>query len=83
MVQYTLAFDQSDGVDSQQLGGKCASLVALTAAGIPAPPGFVVTSQAYAACLAVDGLNRRLEDLLRRLDSTKLCDVEALSAEMR
>jgi hypothetical protein len=38
MVQYTLAFDQSDGVDSQQLGGKCASLVALTAAGIPVPP---------------------------------------------
>ena len=83
MVQYTFAFNQSDNVDPEQLGGKCASLVELTAAGVPVPPGFVVTGQAYAASLAVDGLNRRLEDLLRRLDLTKLCGVEALSAEMR
>jgi len=83
MVRYTFAFDQSDSVDPQCLGGKCASLVALTAAGIPVPPGFAVTSQAYAAFLAVDGLDRRLEDLLRRLGSTDLCGVKALSAELR
>ena len=69
MVQYTFAFDQSDGLDPQRLGGKCASLVALTAAGIPVPPGFAVTSQAYAEFLAVDGLDCRLETLLRRLGS--------------
>ncbi len=83
MVQYTLAFDECDSVDLQRLGGKCASLVALTAARVPVPPGFVLTSEAYAALLAVDGLNHRLECLLRRLDSTDLCSVEALSAEMR
>jgi len=83
MVQYTLAFDECDSVDPQRLGGKCASLVALTAARVPVPPGFVLTSEAYAALLAVDGLNHRLECLLRRLDSTDLCSVEALSAEMR
>jgi pyruvate, water dikinase len=82
-VQYTLAFDECDSVDPQRLGGKCASLVALTAARVPVPPGFVLTSEAYAALLAVDGLNHRLECLLRRLDSTDLCSVEALSTEMR
>ena len=51
MVQYTFDFDQSKGVDPQRLGGKCASLVALTVAGIPVPPGFVVTSEAYAGPL--------------------------------
>jgi len=61
MVQYTLAFDECDSVDPQRLGGKCASLVALTAARVPVPPGFVLTSEAYAALLAVDGLNHRLE----------------------
>jgi len=83
MVQYTFAFDQCDSVDPQQLGGKCAGLVALTAAGIPVPPGFAVTSQAYAEFLAVDGLDCRLESLLRRLGSTDLRGAEAVSAEMR
>ncbi|MEB0259949.1 PEP/pyruvate-binding domain-containing protein, partial [Undibacterium sp. 5I1] len=31
----------------EQLGGKCASLVALTAAGMPVPPGFAITTAAY------------------------------------
>jgi pyruvate,water dikinase len=83
MVQYTLAFDECDSVGPQRLGGKCASLVALTAARVPVPPRFVLTSEAYAALLAVDGLNHRLECLLRRLGSTDLCSVEALSAELR
>jgi pyruvate, water dikinase len=83
MVQYTLAFDECDSVDPQRLGGKCASLVALTAARVPVPPGFVLTSEAYAALLAVDGLSQRFECLLRRLDSPDLRSVGALSAEMR
>jgi pyruvate, water dikinase len=83
MVQYTFAFDQSDEVDPQRLGRKCVSLVALTAAGIPVPPGFVLTSEAYASLLEVNALNNRLERLLRRLDSTDLRSVEALSAQMR
>ena len=83
MGQYTLAFDECDSIDPQRLGGKCASLVALTAAGIPVPPGFAVTSEAYAALLEVDGLNRRLEYLLGRLDTSDLRSVEELSAQLR
>ena len=83
MGQYTLAFDECDSIDPQRLGGKCASLVALTAAGIPVPPGFAVTSEAYATLLEVDGLNRRLEYLLGRLDTSDLRSVEELSAQLR
>jgi pyruvate, water dikinase len=83
MAKYTFAFEEGDSVDLRRLGGKCASLVALTAARVPVPPGFAVTSEAYAAFLSVDGLDRHLEGLLRRLDSTDLCGVESLSAEMR
>jgi pyruvate,water dikinase len=83
MAKYTFAFDECDSVDPRRLGGKCASLVALTAARVPVPPGFAVTSEAYAAFLATAGLDRHLEGLLRRLDLTDLSSVKALSAEMR
>ena len=41
------------------------------------------TSQAYAACLAADGLDRRLESLLGWLRPTDLRAVQAVSAEIR
>ncbi|HYN99584.1 MAG TPA: PEP/pyruvate-binding domain-containing protein [Actinomycetota bacterium] len=44
------------GAPPEQVGGKAASLGRLTAAGIPVPPFFVVTSAAFELHLAVNGI---------------------------
>jgi len=44
-------FDQPEAGTVGQVGGKGANLMALTAAGFPVPPGFVVTAEGYAQFL--------------------------------
>ena len=47
-------------------GGKGANLGELVRAGLPVPPGFVVTTQAYGDFLVAGGLGDRLADPRRR-----------------
>ena len=67
--------------DLEQVGGKNASLGemtgALAAAGVRVPGGFATTADAFSEFLAASGLDRRIEEKLKTLDST---DVEALTA---
>ena len=51
--EYIQFFDGGIEPTLEMLGGKCASLVTMTAAGMPVPPGFVVTTAAF------DALHRR------------------------
>ena len=44
--RFVYAFDQAKGLDVAALGGKGAGLVQMTAAGLPVPPGFVITTGA-------------------------------------
>ena len=39
-------FEETGPAPIELLGGKCASLVALTTAGMPVPPGFAITTDA-------------------------------------
>jgi len=45
---YAFDFSAGDGTDKDRLGGKGAGLAAMTALGLPVPPGFTLTT---AACL--------------------------------
>jgi pyruvate,water dikinase len=67
--------------DLPQVGGKNASLGemtgALAAAGIRVPGGFATTADAFREFLAADGLDRRIAERLKNLDSG---DVKALAA---
>lgn len=57
-------FDQADAGVASLVGGKGNNLIALTAAGFPVPPGFVVTAAAYQQFLTgVAGLERELAAL--------------------
>ena len=49
-------------------GGKGANLGELTAAGVPVPPGFVVTSDAFNGFLRQSGLRDQILASLRNLD---------------
>ncbi|HJY79224.1 MAG TPA: phosphoenolpyruvate synthase [Burkholderiales bacterium] len=67
--------------DLADVGGKNASLGemigALSAAGIRVPGGFATTAEAFREFVAQDGLEKRIEERLRRLDPA---DVDALAA---
>ena len=51
-------------------GGKGASLARMSQAGLPVPPGFIVTSRAFDAVVETSGLRPRIETLLGALDVT-------------
>ena len=55
--------------DADVAGGKGANLGELTAAGLPVPPGFVVTSGAYLSAIKASGAREKLQAAVLGLDS--------------
>jgi pyruvate,water dikinase len=55
--------------DTPLVGGKGANLGEMTGAGLPVPPGFVITSEAYLAALEQSGIRSALRELLGGLDA--------------
>jgi pyruvate,water dikinase len=73
--------------DLDQVGGKNASLGemigGLSQAGIVVPGGFATTAQAYREFLAADGLDRRIAERLKKLDSSDVKALAKCGAEVR
>lgn len=69
--------------DVAQAGGKGASLARLATAGLPVPPGFVVTSAAFATFLAETGLATTIRLFLREVDPDQRQALEAAAEELR
>jgi len=82
-VQSVVWFGDGAGGDVRQLGGKNASLVTMTAAGMPVPPGFAVTADVYRRAFASAGLDERLERLTADLDPADLAAVAAVGVQAR
>lgn len=76
-------FDEPGPAPLELLGGKCASLVNLTNAGMPVPPGFAVTTDAYTAFVQTAGIADEIERLLADLDADDVAAVDAVSARIR
>ena len=53
-------FDDLRAGDTQEAGGKGANLGELTAAGLPVPPGFVVTADAFRQAMEEGGVRDEL-----------------------
>ncbi|MDQ1250699.1 MAG: pyruvate, water dikinase, partial [Actinomycetota bacterium] len=82
-TRYIQFFDGGHDADIEILGGKGASLVSMTAADMPVPPGFVVTTRAYAAFLHETGLDATIHRWLSTLDPDDHVHVDAVAAEIR
>lgn len=54
--------------DTETAGGKGANLGELTAAGMPVPPGFVVTAQAYLDAIEAAGVRDKLQARVAKID---------------
>jgi pyruvate, water dikinase len=82
-VSHISWFDQHDPSDVMRLGGKNASLVTMTAAGMPVPPGFAVTADAYRRVFAEHGIGETVAALLDDLDVTDPAAVARAGARAR
>jgi pyruvate,water dikinase len=73
---------RSEDIDS--VGGKGASLGEMTAAGLPVPPGFVVTAETYRSFIEETGIAEELFEAVEvdADDSTALADAEAGAEEL-
>lgn len=69
--------------DTPIAGGKGANLGELTAAGLPVPPGFVVTGQAYLHALDVAGIRQRLLEIVSGADLDDSSALKVASDELR
>jgi pyruvate,water dikinase len=73
--------------DLERVGGKNASLgemmSGLAAAGIRVPGGFATTAQAFREFLAANGLDKRIEECVNKVDTNDVKALEACGAEVR
>jgi pyruvate,water dikinase len=74
---YTRGLAELRGADADAFGGKSANLGELLAAGIPVPPGFALSADAYRVFVSETGLDGAIASALARAHSD---DVDALTA---
>jgi pyruvate,water dikinase len=82
-VRHIAWYEQFDPSEAGSLGGKNASLVTMTAAGLPVPPGFAVTAEAYCKVLADCRVDSALDDLLATVDPDSSASVSAAGSAAR
>ena len=81
--EYIQFFDGGIEPKLENLGGKGASLVTMTSAGMPVPPGFVVTTAQFDAFMEEAGITRDIHQLLAGLDPEDMGQVDKVSAAIR
>jgi pyruvate, water dikinase len=79
-ARYVVHFEEASTEDHSVLGGKCAGLVRLIAAGATVPPGFAVTTHAYAEMLRAHGLRREIGARIEQISHTDVGG-QALAAQ--
>lgn len=80
---YIQFFDAGEPANHDLLGGKCASLVALTEAGLPVPPGFAVTTVAFDRFIHDAGIADDIQRMLAEIDPDDTDSIDAASERIR
>ncbi|WP_437841492.1 phosphoenolpyruvate synthase [Sorangium sp. So ce1153] len=83
MTEHVLWFDSLSRNDVASAGGKGGNLGELTRAGLPVPPGFVITADAYLAAMEVAGVRRQLVELFTAADPNDPAGLRAACAELQ
>lgn len=76
-------FSQVGVKDTATVGGKGANLGELTKAGLPVPPGFIVTADAYFQYLIKTGLNKKIDKMLKDVDPENTKALQATSRQIK
>jgi len=81
---FVLWLENVDSTKHDLVGGKAAGLGENIKAGIPVPPGFVVTSEAYRCFIQETELNQRIQTILKEeIKSGQPEEYERASARIR
>jgi pyruvate, water dikinase len=81
--RFIIPFAHATQAEYSRMGGKCASLARMIAAGIRVPEGFAVTTDAYALHLEAPGLAESVRSILSSIDVENVADEDRKSAEIR
>ena len=76
-------FEELCKSDIRIAGGKGASLGEMTQAGIPVPPGFVITAAAFEGFLEEADLKQKLDTILHSVNHQEVHTVEAASEKIK
>jgi pyruvate,water dikinase len=79
----TVWFDEIGRQDVPLAGGKGANLGEMVRAGLPVPPGFVITAPAYRLLIDSGGLGSRIDELLASLDRAACEALQAAEPRLR
>ncbi len=82
-LMYVKKFEELSKSDIGIAGGKGANLGELTQAGIPVPPGFVVTAQAYQKFMDEAGINDQVMSILEEIDINDTKALQAAAEEIK
>ena len=80
-MEYVRWFDTIRLADAPLVGGKGANLGELTAGGLPVPPGFVVTSEAYHYAVDHAGVAPRLAEIMAGANPNTTADLDQAAAQ--
>ncbi|WP_370325637.1 PEP/pyruvate-binding domain-containing protein [Euzebya sp.] len=83
MSEYVIWYDEYDETDRARVGGKNASLGTMMAAGLPVPPGFAVTTDAYDLLRTHADLVATVNGALAALDPDDNRRLQKVAAEIR
>ncbi len=83
MVKEIRWFEEVRLRDTGSVGGKGANLGELTAGGLPVPPGFVITGEAYLDAIGRAGVRDRLVAILAEARTATQDDLDRLASEAR
>src|SRR5690349_9384637 len=82
-MSYVKPLSELNRSDLPLAGGKGANLGALITAGMPVPPGFCITTDAYRAFVAANDLQPQILSVLRELRADNPDALEAASTAIR
>ena len=78
---YICFFGESDDVDV--IGGKAVNLARMASAGLPVPPGFSLTAQAYRAHLESSDLEGEINAQLSSVDGADAVGLAVVCSELQ
>jgi pyruvate,water dikinase len=78
-----LKFDEITRNDVPVAGGKGANLGDMAQAGLPVPPGFVISAQAYRKAVFETGLDKKIASLLENVDRNDCNALTKVEVEVR
>ncbi len=82
-MKYTLFFKEALPEEYYLLGGKGASLASMSAADLPVPVGFCITTHAYADFLHGSALAEAIYEKVNSIDCANVAELDKVSEEVR